>query len=73
MQYNNNNDGNIKNDGVYNNNDDNDDDEMIMIMMMMIKYYIELILFIRHFQHITTMTRFPSSLSIHLSKLAFSG
>ena len=46
---------------------------MIMIMMMMIKYYIELILFIRHFQHITTMTRFPSSLSIHLSRLAFSG
>ena len=46
---------------------------MIMITMMMIKYYIELILFIRHFQHITTMTRFPSSLSIHLSKLAFSG
>ena len=27
MQYNNNNDGNIKNDGVYNNNDDNDDND----------------------------------------------
>ena len=46
---------------------------MVMMMMMMRKYNIELILFIRHFQHITTMTRFPSSLSIHLSKLAFSG
>ena len=46
---------------------------MMMMMMMMRKYYFELILFIRHFQHITTMTRFPSSLSIHLSKLAFSG
>ena len=46
---------------------------MMMMMMMMRKYYIELILFTRHFQHITTMTRSPSSLSIHQSKLVFSG